>query len=103
MNDATIAETIAGLKAQMIFPSETTIENDARNALIYIKQLETQNAVQRELIEQLTDDTDTDVMINLIDDIERWRDAAAKVLTLLDLQPQLARQLISETVQVDKY
>jgi len=103
MNTQTIAETIAALKAQIVFPSEHSIADDARNALNYIKQLETQNTVQRELIEQLTDETDTDVMVNLIGDVERWRDAMAKVLYLLELQPEIARNIVTETVNVDKY
>lgn len=103
MNNEQAFETIAALKAQMIFPSETTIPDDARNALIYINQLEAQNAVQRKLIEQLTDETDIDVMVNLIDDVERWRDAMGRVLMMLEIQPHIAHRIISEVAPVDKY
>jgi hypothetical protein len=103
MNSETITDTIASLKAQMVFPCEDFIQRDAGNALAYIKHLEAQNAVQRKLIDQLTDETDTDVMVNLIGDVERWRDAMARVLYLLELQPEIARNIVRQTAPVDKY
>jgi hypothetical protein len=103
VNNETIYDTICALKAQTIFPSEHSIQDDARNALAYITHLEAQNAVQRKLIEQLTDETDTDVMVNLIGDVERWRDAMGKVLYLLELQPEIARNIVNVTAPVDKY
>jgi hypothetical protein len=72
-------------------------------AFVHIQSLYEELKIHKQLIEQLTDETEIDVMINLIHDAERWRDAMGKVLMMLEKQPTLARNAINETVHVDKY
>lgn len=88
MKNEEIVEAVTGLQAQMVAPSQTFIKEDAEAALRYITYLEKENSRLRSLVDHLAEHNETETLISMAENIERWQDAMAKVLQIVEEVPQ---------------